>query len=1137
MGVLTVDHLLTGTIEKRAWISANADDKLSFGSRPAHMRSHTFFCISMRRRTSVLFRPRGLLLFSARLGMAICLCLSLNRSTGFCASTADNPTEKSRAFRPEFDRDIRPILAENCYPCHGPDQNKRKAKLRLDRREEALKELPDGEIAIVPGKPAQSKLVEKISSKDPDEVMPPVKSDKKLTSQQIDWITRWINEGAQWQNHWAFVTPRRPAVPVVKNKRWRRNAIDSFVLARLEEEGLAPAPEADRTVLLRRLSFDLTGLPPTSEQYQSWSRAGDPVNAALKELLASPHFGERMASEWMDLARYADTHGFNNDVLRSMWRWRDWVIDAFNRNMPYDCFLTEQLAGDLLPNPSLDQLIATGFNRNHGINSEGGIIDEEYRVEYVVDRVRTTSISWLGLTMECARCHDHKFDPITQKDFYRFYAFFNNIDETGEDGRIANAAPILASPTVRQQQEAARHRTELAAAEVNIERVLSTKDWSRVSFAEWLSNSLPSEPVELTNRIVALELEGAAAVSGAISNLAGGKPFQIVGHEPGVTNGPAGQPALVLSGDSNLKTDGLPDRDLSKGWVLSLWVRRDSSQEGTLFSTANFNVPPSAEQYGEGLQVRLTGSGAVDVRLAHRWPGYSIQLRTRASLPLGQWQQLLLACDGATAPKGLRVWINGEECFRDVIHDDLTVRMGPKGPAVIGGSEKDTPRFVGALAGIEVNAGTNALEGLTENARAFSLQLAAQTPAEQRSRAQQRELRAAWLEKHDPQFASVVANAQAARSALLTLESEAPSTMVMRELAKTRPTFVLFRGQYDSPRERVEPDVPEFILPFPKSAPRNRLGLARWLTDPANPLTARVVVNRLWQTLFGTGIVKTSENFGYQGELPSHPELLDWLAVDFVEHGWDVKRLIKLITDSATYRQDSRSTPELNERDPENRLLAHGPRQRLTGEMLRDQALFLSGLLHDEIGGPPVYPYQPTNLYKGIVVAADYPGTTYTESTGEGLYRRSLYTFWKRTVPHPSLSTFDVPDREVCTARRPKTNTPLQALAAMNDTYQIEAARKLAERILLKGGSSPEDRLAFAFQLATAREPDPAERRALCSLLDRRLGVYGKDPAAAKAFLSVGASDTDPRLDPVQLAAYANVTSLILNLDETISRN
>ncbi|HTL57302.1 MAG TPA: DUF1553 domain-containing protein [Candidatus Limnocylindrales bacterium] len=1040
-------------------------------------------------------------------------------------------------MKPEFDRDIRPILAENCYPCHGPDQNKRKAKLRLDLREDAIKVLPNGECAIVPGDLSRSKLVERISSKDPDEIMPPSKSGKKLTSQEISLFTRWVADGATWQNHWSFIAPRRPALPTVKNKRWPRNPIDNFVLARLEQEGLRPTPEADRSILLRRLSLDLNGLPPTPDQLKAWSRSKDSVSAAIDELLGSPHFGERMAADWMDIARYADTHGFNNDVMRSMWRWRDWTIEAFNRNLPYNQFITEQLAGDLLPKPTLDQLIATGFNRNHGINSEGGIIDEEYRIEYVADRVRTTSIAWLGLTIECARCHDHKFDPITQKDFYRFFAFFNNVDETGEDGRFANAAPIMGAPTRQQQQEMERQRNVMTAAEQRMQSLFRTQDWARIDLEQSPSDALVVSPIT-TNQLIALDVSFPSSTSTTtMSNLAGGKPFQVTGKVD-TARGPLGETALLFDGQSDLRTEGLPKVDPAKGWSFSTWLRADHLAEATIFSTGNFGIPPSADNYAEGIQVRLTEAGAIDVRVIHRWPGYSIQVRTREHLPAGEWQHLVVRFDGSTAAKGLRILLNGEECFREVIHDDLTGSVGLTTPAQLGGStEKEAGKFMGALAGVSFAANPSPLEELVDRSQKAAFLLATQTPPAERYSAQVDNLRRAWLAKNQPEFAAALNAYWEARSALLGLERDSPSTMIMRELPQGRQTFVLFRGQYDAPRDAVEPDVPEFVLPFTKSEPRNRLGLAQWLTDPANPLVARVIVNRFWQSLFGTGIVKTSENFGYQGEVPSHPELLDWLAMDFVESGWDVKRLLRLMVTSATYRQDSRSSPELNERDPENRLLAHGPRQRLTGEMLRDQALMLSGLLHDEIGGPPVFPYQPTNLYKGIVVAADYPGTSYTESTGDGLYRRSLYTFWKRTVPHPTLSTFDVPDREVCTARRPKTNTPLQALATMNDTIQLEAARKLAERMLHEGGSTPTERLTFAFHLATAREPKSSERSTLNSFLARRLEVYHKDPAAAQAFLTEGASKVDPKIDPVELAAYANVASLILNLDETITRN
>jgi hypothetical protein len=672
-----------------------------------------------------------------------------------------------------------------------------------------------------------------------------------------------------------------------------------------------------------------------------------------------------------------------------------------------------------------------------------------------------------------------------------------------------------------------------------MQTALAAQDWAQVD-REWtltITNEESDFQAPSSNQVVTLNPREWDPRLDELTNFAAGKPFRVKGN-PKTAQGPCGETALVFDGETDLRTEALPSVDFAKGWVFSTWVRRDSSGDALLFSTANFGVPPSAEQFAEGLQLRLTDSGALDLRLAHRWPGYSVQLRTRNTLPLHEWRHLLVCDDGSTAAKGLHILFDGSECFRDLVHDDLTSRIGISGAAQLGCSaEKDAPRFKGALAGMKVRANPGTLDELARRSQELALRFASETPAPDRSLAQTELLHHAWLKKRDPWFAVWTEEVRADRAALLALEADSPSTMVMRELSQQRPTFVLARGQYDAPRESVEPGVPEFILPFPKTAPRNRLGLADWLTDPANPLTARVVVNRFWQSLFGTGLVKSSENFGYQGEAPSHPELLDWLALDFVEHHWDVKRLLRLIVTSATYRQDSRSTDKLNELDPENRLLAHGPRQRLTGEMLRDQALAISGLLHDEIGGPPVFPYQPTNLYKGIVVAADYPGTTYTESTGAELYRRSLYTFWKRTVPHPSLSTFDVPDREVCVARRPKTNTPLQALATMNDTIQLEASRILAERMLVHGGNSPGDRVDFAFKLATARKPKTAERNLLCSLLDRRLNVYRKDPAAADAFLSTGASASDKALDPVELAAYANVAGLILNLDETISRN
>ena len=1044
----------------------------------------------------------------------------------FCLLAQTVCAAEARAQKVEFNRDIRPILSENCFFCHGADAGKRKGKFRLDVAQAAL-----AEGVIVPGKPGESKLVTRIFSKDSEEVMPPPDSKRHLTDAQKKLLRDWIKDGAKYENHWAFTAPKKASLPVVKSKKWPHNEIDNFVLARLEKEKLAPTPRASLERLLRRVSLDLTGLPPTPEQIKKWSSRTNAYEVAVDELLASPRFGERMASDWMDMARYADTHGFNNDSLRTMWRWRDWVIDAFNRNLPYDRFITEQLAGDLLEKPSLDQMVATGFNRNHVINSEGGIIDEEYRVEYVVDRVQTTSLAWLGLTVGCARCHDHKFDPVAQKDFYRLYAFFNSTDEFGEDGRIGNASPLMATPTTAQQTVASKQSALLQAASDKIKNLLATASAQN----DFSGLSLESIPVH-TNIAVALNLPTNSAVASALTNLAGGKPFEVTGAIAS-TNGPLGNPALTLNGQSFLKTEALPKIDTGKGWAIATWVKRDNASEAAIFSTMNFSAPPSSGSYGRGVEIRFTAEGAIEVRLSRRWPAYSATIVTRETVAQGEWRNLLVTSEGPANVKSLRVFLDGQECFRDLLHDN-NAEVALDGQALIGSSkETNAHPFAGALADFKLLSSPIENEKLARESSLAALRFALETPAPARSSKQMDLLRAALLEKNNPEFSRAVSDAKTARAALLEIERTAPTTMVMHDLKTPRPTHILFRGQYDQPREIVEPGVPEFLLPFPASAPRNRLGLAQWLTDPRQPLTSRVVVNHFWQGLFGQGIVKSAEDFGFQADWPSHPELLDWLAVDFVASGWDVKKLIRRIVTSSTYCQDSNSSERLNERDPENRLLAHGPRQRLTAEMLRDQALAISGLLHEEIGGPPVFPFQPTNLYKGIVVQADYPGAAYTESQGKDLYRRSLYTFWKRTVPHPTLATFDAPDREVCVARRLRTNTPLQALALMNDPIQLEAARKFAERILIEGGEKNSDRLDFAFQLATARSPKSVERDAISSLLEQRLAHYKSNPDAAKALLAVGTYKAKESLDSAELAAYANIASLILNLDETITRN
>ena len=774
----------------------------------------------------------------------------------------------STAARIDFNRDIRPILSDNCFACHGPDESQRKAKLRLDTRDGALAKLRGGGHAIIPGKIGASTLVQRILSEDATERMPPPKTNKKLTGVQIDLLKRWIEQEAPYSQHWAFVAPQRPDVPA-SNTNWARNAIDHFILARLTKEGLRPSPEADRTTLIRRLALDLTGLPPTLSEIDAFLKDKNPdaYDRVVERYLSSPHYGERMAVDWLDAARFADTHGYHIDAGRDMTRWREWVIDAFNNNMPFDQFTIEQLAGDLLPNATMEQKIASGFNRNHMINFEGGAIPEEYLNNYIVDRVNTTSTVWLGLTMTCSQCHDHKYDPISQREFYQVYAFFNNVPESGLDGSRGNAAPMIKTPSKTQQE--------------------------------------------------------------AIATL-----------------------------DTQIK-------ELEK-------------------------TPDAAKKLVE------------------------------------------------------------------------------------------------------------------------------------------------------------------LRKSKAALEAKFSSSMVMQELPKPRDTFMLIRGEYNKKGDKVAAAVPAFLPELPKGTPSNRLGFARWLVAPSHPLTSRVIVNRYWQLFFGTGLVKTVEDFGSQGDLPSHPELLDWLAVEVSsplpsgvgpgvrgKRPWSVRDFVRMIVTSSTYRQSSVVTKEHLQKDAENRVLARAPRFRLQAEFIRDQALAVGGLLNRGIGGASVSPYQPAGMWQELAARGDsknWSAQFFVQSHGKDLYRRTMYTFWKRTSPPPQLVTFDAPDREVCTVRRSRTNTPLQALILMNDPTYVEASRKFAERIMQKE-KTPEARLTLAWRLATARTPTERESAILKRVLDKQLQIYQENPKLAQDLMRVGESSRDPELSAPELAAYAIVASMILNLDEVVTKN
>jgi hypothetical protein len=1035
--------------------------------------------------------------------------------------------EKPPAAAISFNREILPILSNNCFACHGPDEKKRETKFHFDTKEGAF--LKPG--VIVPGNAAESLLVEMITHPDPKERMPPADSGHALTQKQIDLLRRWIDEGAKWDTHWAYTAPVRPEPPAVRREAWVRNPIDRFILARLEREDVAPSPESDKVTLLRRLTYDLTGLPPTPSDVDAFlaDKSPDAYERRVDGLLASPHYGERMAVPWLDAARYADTHGYHIDSLRGMWPWRDWVINAFNRNLPFDQFTIEQLAGDLLPSATREQKIASGFNRNHMINFEGGAIADEYQVEYVVDRVEATSSAFMGLTMGCARCHSHKFDPISHKEFYQFFAFFNNVPEKGLDGRIGNAAPSMLLPTPAQQAKI----DELDAAIQSHERALADTVVAPLQ-REW--------EAELVGKLPPLETDGLTAhyeLDGNFSDISGRYQHghTVVG-DPTFEIGQVGR-AVSFDGDTEVTFGDVGSFDRTDRFSLAAWIRPRGSLPVDLFQ--KLDGPNRRRGYEWRFDdLVLVGiqrwAARLTITLASESPKNVIQIRTRERLRLGDWYHMALTYDGSGRASGVFLYVDGKLCETNVVRDSLSGPIKTDAPLRVG-SKAIGKAYVGNIDDLRFYNRTLAPEEIDRLAIHYTPRVILSGVTGKRSKEDAEELREYYLTYQAPENLRVLhREIEALRVERVAFENRIPSAMVMAELEKPRETFVLARGDYRNHTEKVEPGVPAMLPPLPKDAPLNRLTLAKWLVDPAHPLTSRVAVNRFWQMYFGTGIVKTQEDFGVQGEPPVHPELLDWLAAEFVRSGWNIKALQRLIVTSATYRQSSVVAPALLEKDPENRLLARGPRLRLPAEMIRDTALAASGLLNNEIGGPSVLPYQPPGLWEEMAFGEGFSAQAYVQSHGKDLYRRGMYTFWKRTVPPASLATFDAPDREKCTARRALTNTPLQALVMMNDPAYVEASRALAQRTILQGGRDEKSRVEYAFRLATARKPSGKESGVLRQLLKGRYDEFRRDRNAAMKLVSVGESERDKRIDIAELAAWTTVASAILNLDETITK-
>ncbi|MFM8190092.1 MAG: DUF1553 domain-containing protein [Pirellula sp.] len=1018
---------------------------------------------------------------------------------------------------PDFASQIKPILANHCWSCHGPDQESRKAQLRLDRRDEAL-----AAGALVPGNASDSPILQRIESSDPDLVMPPPATKKPLTQEQRKLLSDWVEAGAKYTQHWSLAPPNQTGFANNGLARPASERIDQLVALKLQAHGLALSEPADRATLLRRVSLDLTGLPPTIQQIDAFlsDSAQNAYEKVVDQLLQSDAYAERMASQWLDLSRYADTNGYNNDEDRQMWPWRDWVIEAYRSNMPYDQFLTQQLAGDMLPNASLQEQVATGFLRNQGHNTEGGIIQEEYRIEYVADRVHTVATVFLGLSMQCARCHDHKIDPISQAEYYQFFSLVNNLEEKQASySNFVGAEPFVRVPTAEQIQEKKEVATKLDAIKLQLD--LKEKQIEQ-AWSDWIASNSDRTIEETlgTSLIDSIDFEE--------TNSQGTQ--KTWDSADSITYGPGKQgTALVLDGGRYLASKDLGKLESDRPFSISLWVNVSSLGSMAILSKMD-----------EGMNFRgydmLLVNGKVEVHLVDTWPSNAIKVSSQQAIAPNQWHHLSVTYDGSKKASGVQIYIDGKSTKFDVPNDNLTGSLETEKPFHLGRREKSLP-LTGSIDELRFFQGVLSATDIERLAKLETLEpkLTWVRKHWQDLSEDQRNLARTWTrQKIDPAHGELQSQVEQTQKKIAQIDQSAPAVMVMREMNPPRETFILKRGQYDQPTTKVSPGIPESLRIEGVDPPSNRLQLANWLTHPKNPLTARVAVNRLWEQCFGVGLVRTSEDFGGSGEYPSHPELLDQLALDFIQSGWDTRAMLKQIVLSKTYRQTSKMTQEHKQKDPENRLFARGPRHRLSAETIRDNALAISGLLVRKVGGPSVKPYQPPGLWEDVTVERR---GKYVADTGEGLFRRGMYTFWKRTCPPPSMVSFDAPNREVCVARRSRTNTPLQALVLMNDPTYIEAARVFASDVLRSGKDDELARMNYAYRKALAREILPQEVPAIRELLDLARSDFAEDPARVDQFLGVGTVSVRSDLPKLDLAAWTVVCSAILNLDETITKH
>lgn len=1167
-------------------------------------------------------------------GFILTAALALN----FLCSAAST---LSAADKVDFGRDILPLISTKCFHCHGPDESSRKAKLRLDQREQAVKPRSDGTVPIRPGDEKSSELVKRITSSDPDEVMPPPKEGHPLKPEEIALLRKWITEGAPYATHWAFIKPVRPALPKVENKSWPRNGLDYFILAKLESQGLKPAPTAYPHTLARRVALDLTGLPPAAADLDAFLRNPTPAAYAefVERLLRSPHFGERWARPWLDIARYADSAGYGSDPLRlNIWPYRDWVIQAFNRNLPYDEFTLDQLAGDLLEHPTEEQLIATAFHRNTMTNTEGGTDDEEWRVAAVKDRIGVTAQAWMGITLHCAQCHSHKFDPISHKDYYRFYALFNQTADNDQP----DERPTLPIYTADQNRQRLAISNELVVLERQLAEdspellaELSTWERSRESGENWVTLHPEKFKTEKGTPLLLLDDDSLLATNSVPTR----DTYRVTARLP-LTNATAVRlealphPALPGNGPghaggnfvlNDVSVSFVPDQSQP---ALARFVRIELSGKDRYLSLAEVQVfsggsnvavkaraQQSSSDFGGSAELAVDDNtdgnfyGAKstthtrqeanpwwEVDLGREYPVEKVQVWNRTDGNLGERLDgfRLLALDAnrktsftATQPKAdltnTVVALDGTRLVPLVAATaDFSQSEFGVGKAIDGSKDKKSGWAIGDQFGrehvalfelaelpgpgrldlqLEQSYGERHILGrfrlsATEAARPVryvpaSIDKVLQTAAAERTASQSTELRS-WFRKHARATASL--NAKIAKSRHRLEDIKGVPLPVLRELAsdKQRRTHLLNKGNFLDPGEPLSAGLPEAFGSWPKAAPSNRLAVVRWLLSPENPLTARAAVNRFWSQIFGTGIVETEEDFGTQGQLPTHPELLDWLALTFREGGtahdgaarapadalsstsgsWDVKAFLRLLVTSATYQQANHSSPEALARDPRNRLLSRYPRRRLDAETVRDQALFLSGLLSPKLGGPSVYPPQPPGLWK----AAFNGERTYETSKGEDRYRRGLYTIWRRTIPYPSMATFDAPSRETCTLRRLPSNTPLQAYVTLNDPVFVECAQALGRRLLREGGNTPEERIRYGLRLVLVRPEQEEQVRALRALYESELTHYRDQEEDARKLATEPLGSLPETVAPAEAAAWTVVGNVLLNLDGVLTK-